>query len=73
MTKMTIATDQAGRVIGAHEGHDGAASPDGMRIGVNFAPGHKLHQVELRSGVGMSAMSDPAEFLAMLQREVARA
>lgn len=62
--KMTIVTDSDGKVIAAVQGHALSETKDGMKATVGFAPGHKLHQVEVDDNMGV--ISDVGEYMKQL-------
>ena len=47
MTKMSIVTDQSGKLIAAVTGHDFVSKPGEWQAEVSFAPGHKVHKTEV--------------------------
>lgn len=51
--KMTIVTDSNGNVIAAVQGHALTETRDGVRATVGFAPGHKLHHVDVDDSMGV--------------------
>jgi ethanolamine utilization microcompartment shell protein EutL len=63
--KMTIVTDGAGKVIGAVQGHSLSETRDGMHATVSFAPGHKLHFVDVDDDMGN--ISDVDQYVKRLQ------
>ena len=60
MSKLTIVTDRRGKLIGAVQGHELSAKVGEVEAHVEFAPGHKLHKVDV--DIDMSAITDPKEF-----------
>jgi ethanolamine utilization microcompartment shell protein EutL len=63
--KMTIVTDGAGKVLGAVQGHSLSDTKDGMHATVSFAPGHKLHFVDVADNMG--TISDVDQYVRRLQ------
>jgi hypothetical protein len=47
MTKLTIVTDSHGKLVGAVEGHELSERRGDLEVTVSFAPGHKLHKVDV--------------------------
>ena len=45
MTKLTLVTDAAGKLVAAVEGHDMMGMFDGVEARVSFSHGHKLHKI----------------------------
>lgn len=70
MTKMTIATDEHGNVIGAIQHADARAKSDGVRASVSFAPGARLHEIEVSPEVDMTKVTDVAKFHEALSRRI---
>lgn len=62
---MTIVTNGAGKVIGSVQGHSMSETKDGMNATVSFAPGHKLHFVEVDDDMG--TISDVDQYVKRLQ------
>jgi hypothetical protein len=60
MTKFTIVTDRRGKLIGAVQGHELSAKVGEVEAHVAFAPGHKLHKVDV--DIDTSEIADPQEF-----------
>jgi len=60
MMKMTIVTDAHGKLIGAVQGHALASTHGEIDAKVSFAPGHKLHKVEVEDD--MWSITDAAVF-----------
>lgn len=60
MTKMTIVTDAHGKLIGAVNGHELVTKHGDMKAQVSFAPGHKLHKVEVEDD--MTKITDAEVF-----------
>jgi len=60
MTKFTIVTDRRGKLIGAVQGHELSEKVGEVEAHVSFAPGHKLHKVDV--DIDMSTIADPKEF-----------
>jgi hypothetical protein len=67
MTKMTIATDQHGNILGAIQ-YVEEKSPEGMQVSVSFAPGSRLQEVEVGPDVDMRKVSDVSKFHEALSR-----
>ena len=72
MTRMTIATDDKGHLLGAIQ-HEGQAKQDGLDVSVSFAPGARLHEIEVDSELDMRKVKDVAKFHEALSRHVAMA
>ena len=68
MTKITVATDEHGNVIGAIQ-HPEAKS-DGVRSSVSFAPGARLHEIDVSPDVDMTKVTDVAKFHEALGRRI---
>jgi hypothetical protein len=60
MTKFTIVTDRRGKLIGAVQGHELSEKVGDVEAHVSFAPGHKLHKVDV--DIDMSTIADAKEF-----------
>jgi hypothetical protein len=69
MTKVTIATDERGNVVGAVQ-HGTGTNPGGMKGEGQFGPEHKLHTVDLPPELDMTKVKDVATFHQALQRHV---
>lgn len=61
MTKMTIATDQEGNILGAVQ-HLNEKHPEGIQTAVSFAPGARLHTVDVGPEIDMNKVSDVGKF-----------
>lgn len=70
MTKMTIATDEHGNVIGAIQHPDSKTKSDGERASVSFAPGARLHEIDVSPDVDMTKVKDVAKFHEALGRHI---
>jgi hypothetical protein len=68
MTKMTIATDQLGNILGAIQYSDEKSRDDDMQVSVSFAPGSRLHEVEVGPELDMRKVSDVSKFQEALSR-----
>jgi hypothetical protein len=68
MTKLTIVTNSRGKLIGAVQGHELSEKTGDIEVSVSFAPGHKLHKVDV--DVDMTNIDDPKEFERVLARHV---
>jgi hypothetical protein len=68
MTKLTIVTDSHGKLIGAVQGHELSEKHGEIEAHVSFAPGHRLHKVDV--DIDMSAIADPAEIEKQLARHI---
>jgi hypothetical protein len=60
MTKMTVVTDSSGKLIAAVNGHSLASKQGEVEAKVSFAPGHKLHNLEVEDEIGR--ITDAAMF-----------
>lgn len=60
MNKMTIVTDSHGKLLGAVSGHTLTSKHGDVEAQVCFAPGHKLHKVEVEDD--MAKITDAAAF-----------
>jgi len=70
MSKMTIATDQHGNVLGAvQHPSDGKTSGD-MQVGVSFAAGAQLHEVDVIPEIDMTKATDAAKYHEALRHHV---
>jgi hypothetical protein len=69
MTKMTVATDEHGNVIGAIQ-HLDTAKGEGVKASVSFAPGARLHEIDVSSEVDMTKVTDVAKFHEALSRRI---
>lgn len=69
MTKMTIATDEHGSILGAVQ-HVEEKTRDGMQAVVSFAPGSRLHVVEIGPELDLKKVSDVSIFHDELSRYV---
>ena len=72
MSKMTIAADEHGNVLGAVQYSDGKAR-DGAKAAVSFGPGVRLHEVDVGADLDMTKVSDVAKFHEALTRHAAKA
>jgi len=70
MTKLTIVTDRRGKLIGAVEGHELSHKTGDVEAHVSFAPGHKMHKVDV--DIDLSESTDPKEFHKALTRHIPR-
>ena len=68
MSKLTIVTDRRGKLIGAVQGHELSAKLGEVEAHVEFAPGHKLHKVDV--DIDMSAITDAKEFEFKIKRHI---
>jgi hypothetical protein len=68
MTKLTIVTNSRGKLIGAVHGHELQEKAGDIEVSVSFAPGHKLHKVDI--DVDMTNIDDPKEFERVLARHI---
>ena len=66
--KMIIATDSAGQILGAVQGHSLSEKQGDMEVNVAFPSGHVLHQVEVDDDI--VAITDPAEFQRRLMQHL---
>jgi hypothetical protein len=71
MTKLTIVTDRRGKLIGAVQDHVLSWKVGEIEAHVSFAPGHKLHKVDI--DIDMSEIADPKEFERNLARHIPKA
>lgn len=69
MSRMTIATDHNGNVLGAIQHAVGKAEGD-VRAGVSFAPGAQLHEVEVTPEIDMTKATDAAKYHEALRHHV---
>lgn len=67
MTRLTLVTDRRGKLIGAVEGHELSHRTGDVEAHVSFAPGHKLHKVDV--DINLSEI-DPKEFQKALTRHI---
>lgn len=58
--KMTIVTDAFGKLIGSVQGHNLSSKHGEIEAHVSFAPGHKLHKVEVEDD--MAKITDAEVF-----------
>jgi hypothetical protein len=68
MTKLTVVTDRRGKLIGAVQGHELSTKVGDVEAQVAFAPGHRLHKVDV--DIDMSEISDPKEFERKIVRRI---
>ena len=68
MTKMTIATDQHGNVLGAIQHGAEKSRGDGPEVSVSFAPGVRTHVVDVGPEIDMTKVSDVPKFHDALAR-----
>lgn len=68
MTKITIATDDLGNVLGAIQDVAQKPSADAPRSGVSFAPGVRLHTVDVTTELDMTKVKDLKVFRDALTR-----
>ena len=73
MTKMTIATDEQGNVLGAIQHVQEKASRDGLEVSVSFAPGTRLKVVDVGPDIDMTKIKDVPKFHEALSRHAASA
>lgn len=71
MTRMTIATDPNGNVIGAFQKPNGREA-NGVESSVTFAPGTRLHEIEVSSELDISKVRDVDAFHEALQKHVGK-
>lgn len=71
MSKITIATDHQGNVLGAIQHANGTANGD-MQAGVSFAPGALLHDVEVTPEIDMTKATDAVKYHEALRHHVVR-
>lgn len=69
MSRMTIATDHNGNVLGAIQHAAGKAEGD-LHAGVSFAPGAQLHEVEVTPEIDMTKATDAAKYHEALRHHV---
>jgi len=69
MSKITIATDHQGNVLGAIQHADGKSNGD-MQVGVSFAPGAVLHEVDVTPEIDMAKATDAAKYHEALRHHV---
>ena len=72
MSKMTIAADEHGNVLGAIQHPDGKARDGGQAV-VSFAPGVRLHEVDVGPELDMTKVTDVGKFHEALSRYTANA
>jgi hypothetical protein len=70
MTKMTVATDEHGNVIGAIQSLDSGAKGEEVKASVSFAPGARLHEIDVGPEVDMTKVKDVAKFHEALSRRI---
>lgn len=70
MSRITIATDERGNVIGAIQETAKKPSGDAPRVGVNFAPGTRLNTISLTPDLDMAKVKDLRVFQDALRRNV---
>jgi len=73
MITMTIATDRLGNVIGAIQHPAHPKGDGGPQCGVDFAPDHVLHTVEVGPEMDMAKAKDSLAFHESLKRYVTKA
>jgi hypothetical protein len=73
MSKMTIATDEQGNILGAIQHAAEQGSRDGPKVAVSFAPGTRLHVVDVGPEIDMTKVSDVPKFHEALSRHAAKA
>ena len=69
MTKLTIVTDDQGNVIAAVQDQAGAQAAE-IKTSVSFAPGHRLHSVEVGREIDLAKARDIDALAATLKRHV---
>lgn len=72
MTKMTIATDQQGNILGAIQHAAAKGRDDGPEVRVSFAPGARLQTVEVGPDLDMAKVSDVSKFHDALRRQCSK-
>jgi hypothetical protein len=70
---MTVATDEHGNVLGAIQHPYGKAQSKDLKAAVSFAPGARLHDVEVGPELDMTKVSDVAKFHETLTRQATSA
>jgi hypothetical protein len=73
MSKMTIATDQQGNILGAIQHSEEKSYSDGLKVAVSFAPGTRLQVVDVDPDIDMTKISDVPKFHEALSRRAASA
>jgi hypothetical protein len=68
MTKLTLVTDSKGKLIAAVEGHELSHKHDGVEAHVSFAPGHKLHRIDV--DIDLKDIGELDEFEKKLARHI---
>jgi len=68
MTKLTIVTDHHGKLIGAVHGHELSEKRGDLEVHVTFAPGHKLHKVDV--DVDLLENADPEHIARKLTEHI---
>ena len=62
MSKMTIATDQQGNVLGAIRHVEDRKGNGDVHVGVSFAPGAQLHVVDVTPEIDMTKATDASKY-----------
>ena len=70
MSKMTIATDHQGNVLGAIQHSVGDKANADLQAGVSFAPGARLHEVDVTPEIDMTKATDAAKYHEALRHHV---
>ena len=70
MTKITIATDEQGNVLGAIQHKANGKQNGGMQAGVSFAPGARLYEVDVTPEIDMTKATDAAKYHEALRHHV---
>lgn len=68
--KRSIITDAHGNLLGAVQGHSMTENKGGVEATVAFAPGHKVHQVEVDDD--MDTVTDPDVFQQRLKQHLGK-
>ena len=68
MTKLTIVTDGRGKLIGAVHGHALSEKRGELEVHISFAPGHKLHKVDVEEDI--FEITNPGEFEKRLAKHI---
>lgn len=70
MSKMTIATDQHGNVLGAIQHSTDTKANGDVQVGVSFGPGARLHEVDVRPEIDMTKATDAFKYQEALRNHV---
>lgn len=72
MTKMTIATDKQGNILGAIQHSAEKGRGDQPRVEVSFAPGAQIQVIDVGPDLDMTKVTDASKFHDALRRRASK-